>query len=78
MKSFIRWNLKENKDMDLGRFVIPLGILTYTLLLVTVLSGLFRVKLKLNFKHHKLLALLTIVLATIHAGIVIYLTIQRK
>ncbi len=64
--------------MNLGRFVIPLGILTYTLLLTTILSGLFRVKLKLKLKHHKLLALLTIVLATIHAGIVIYLRIQRK
>ena len=64
--------------MDLGRFVIPLGIVTYTLLLATILSGLFRVKLKLKFKYHKLLALLTIILATIHAGIVIYLAIQRK
>ena len=62
--------------MGLVRFVIPLGILTYTLLLATILSGLFRVKLKLKVKHHKLLALLTIILATIHAGIIIYLTTQ--
>ena len=64
--------------MDLDRFVIPLGILTYTLLLAAILSGLFRVKLKLKFKYHKLLALLTIAMATIHAGTVIYLTIQKK
>ena len=64
--------------MDLSRFIIPLGILTYTLLLATILSGLFRIKLKLKLKHHKLLALSTIILATMHAGIIIYLTIQRK
>ena len=64
--------------MGLVRFVISLGILTYTLLLATILSGLFRVKLKLKFKHHKLLALLTIILATIHAGTVIYLAVQVK
>ena len=64
--------------MDLGWFVILLGILTYTLLLATILSGLFRVKLKLKLKHHKLLALLTIILATLHAGIIIYLTTQKK
>lgn len=64
--------------MGLGWFVILLGILTYTLLLATILSGLFRVKLKLKFKYHKLLALLAIFMATIHAGTVIYLTIQKK
>ena len=64
--------------MDPGRLVIPLGILTYILVLAAILSGLFRSKLKLKLKHHKLLALLAIVLATMHAGIIIYLTIQRK
>ena len=64
--------------MNLARFVIPLGILTYTLLLATILSGLIRVKLKLKLKYHKLLALFTIITATMHAGIIIYLTIQRK
>ena len=62
--------------MDLDRFVIPLGVLTYTLLLAAILSGLFRAKLKLKLKHHKLLALLAIILATMHAGIIIYLTTQ--
>ena len=62
--------------MDLGRFVIPLGISTYVLLLATILSGLFRAKLKLKLKHHKVLALLTIITATIHAGIIIYLTMH--
>jgi len=62
--------------MDLGRLVLPLGILTYILVLAAILSGLFRSKLKLKLKHHKLLALLAIVLATMHAGIIIYLKTQ--
>lgn len=65
-------------NMDLDRFIIPFGILTYTLLLATILSGLFRAKLRLKLKHHKLLGLLTIISASIHAGIVIYLQTQGK
>ena len=64
--------------MNLGRFVIPLGILTYVLLSATILSGFFRAKLQLKLKHHKLLALLTIVLATMHAGIIIYLKTKGR
>jgi hypothetical protein len=64
--------------VDLDRLIIPFGILTYTLLLTTILSGLFRVKLKIKLKHHKLLALMTIISATVHAGIVIYLQTKGK
>ncbi|MFH2068362.1 MAG: hypothetical protein ABII89_02710 [Candidatus Omnitrophota bacterium] len=60
--------------MDLDLFVVPLGVLAYTLLVATILSGLFRVKFKLKLRHHKLPALLTVILATVHAGTIIYLT----
>ena len=55
--------------MNIGSFIVPLGILTYTMAAITLLSGLFRAKLK----NHKLLAYITIALATLHGGLVIYL-----
>jgi len=53
--------------MEFWKFIKPLGITTYILLFLTLLSGLFRFKLK----YHKILAILTLVIASIHALIVI-------
>ncbi|MFH1415668.1 MAG: hypothetical protein ABIH89_06255 [Elusimicrobiota bacterium] len=54
--------------MEIYQFVKPLGILTYLMVAVTILSGLFKWKLK----RHKLLAILTMAIATAHALIVIF------
>lgn len=53
--------------MELWRFVKPLGIITYVLILLTLIGGLFRWKLK----YHKMLAISALILASIHALIVI-------
>jgi hypothetical protein len=52
----------------MDNIIIPLGILTYTMLLITIVSGIRRI----NMQHHKMLAFTTIALATIHAAVVIY------
>ena len=50
------------------RLVVPLGVLTYTLLVSAALSGLFRRKLKRRFLPlHKIFALLAVSAATLHA-----------
>lgn len=54
--------------MELWKFVKPLGIITYGLLFVTMLSGMFRWKLK----KHKTIAIITLVIATLHAVIVLF------
>ena len=54
--------------MDLWQFIKPLGIITYVLLIVTVLSGMMRWK----FKYHKILGVATLVMATAHVLIVIF------
>jgi hypothetical protein len=51
------------------KIIIPLGILTYLMVLITVFSGIRKVKIQ----NHKILAGITALLATTHAGIVIYL-----
>jgi len=53
--------------MDLDILIIPLGILTYAMVIATIISGLRMI----NIKHHKLLAYLTISLATFHAVLVL-------
>ena len=58
--------------MDVYRFVVPLGIATYLFLLATILTGLLRRRFK--FRYHKTLALITISLATLHAGVILYST----
>ena len=55
--------------MNFGDFLIPFGITTYSLLAITAISGLMRIKLQ----RHKLLALIAVLFATLHAGLVIYL-----
>ncbi|MCU0641344.1 MAG: hypothetical protein MUC35_04570 [Candidatus Margulisbacteria bacterium] len=46
-----------------------LGIITYALVLTTVLSGLLRAKLSL----HKALAIAAVTAATIHGGLILFL-----
>ena len=53
----------------MGKFIIPLGILTYLMVLITLISGLRRVKIQ----NHQLLAYITIALASCHATLIIYL-----
>ncbi|MFC2061602.1 hypothetical protein ACFLUV_03740 [Elusimicrobiota bacterium] len=50
------------------KYVKPLGIITYILLLLTVISG----KLKWKLKHHRILAIAALIIATVHALIVIF------
>lgn len=55
--------------MNPGQFIIPLGISTYFFLLLTVISGFRRWKLKVHIG----IAITALVLASIHAGIVLFL-----
>jgi hypothetical protein len=57
--------------MDLSALIIPLGIFSYTFMLLAVLTGT-RV-IKLTVKHHRMLALIAIISASIHLALVIYL-----
>ena len=52
----------------LANLIIPLGILTYLTVILAMISGLRRWKLKT----HKRIALIAIILATLHAALVIY------
>jgi hypothetical protein len=52
----------------LANLIIPLGILTYLSVILGIISGLRRWKLKV----HKTIALVAIILATLHAALVIY------
>lgn len=56
----------------IGDLIKPLGIVTYICVLLAVLTGLKIIKAPL--KIHRFIALIAILLATIHALIVIYLT----
>jgi hypothetical protein len=60
--------------MTLYDFVIPLGITTISLLVLTVLFGLRTkiIKAKIRLKIHITLAIITLVVALIHSGIVLY------
>lgn len=57
--------------MELSSFIIPLGIFSYSFMLLAVLTGA-RV-IKVTFKIHRLLALIAIIGASTHAALVIYL-----
>jgi hypothetical protein len=52
----------------LANLIIPLGISTYLSLTLGIISGVRRWKLKI----HKRIAITTIMLATLHAALVIY------
>ena len=53
--------------MGIGDFLKPLGMLAYLLVLLTFLFGLFR----WNFKVHKKLGIAAVILATLHAILVL-------
>ncbi|MCB4792277.1 MAG: hypothetical protein LHV68_10385 [Elusimicrobia bacterium] len=53
--------------MQIHTLIKPLGIIAYSLVFITALSGLLRWKLK----YHKFLAFSAIILATIHFIIVV-------
>ena len=54
--------------MELYKLIMPLGILTYSFALITVITGLKKIKIK----NHTALGIITIALATIHALLVIF------
>ena len=61
--------------MDIDKIIILLGILTYISLLITVATGflLFKFHVKwMKMKWHIWFARLTGILATTHAGVVIF------
>ncbi|MDD5530019.1 MAG: hypothetical protein PHX21_08315 [bacterium] len=53
----------------MGNLIIPFGIITYGLVLFTVISGLRG----WQFKKHKLIAIIAVSFATIHAVIILLL-----
>ncbi len=57
--------------MNLYSLILPLGIISYSLLLMTILTGKRIIKLKMFY--HKLFAMLTFIAVTLHAIIAIYL-----
>lgn len=57
--------------MELSSFIVPLGIFSYSFMLLAVLTGAHVIKV--NFKRHRFLALIAIIGASIHAALVIYL-----
>ena len=56
--------------MNLFKVVIPLGVITYSLVWFLVLTG--SRKLKLNFAWHRRMGYAAITLASIHAAVVLY------
>ena len=59
--------------MEWYLLIKPLGIITYCLLALTLLLGLFmkHIKIKYKFKIHKWLGITALVVATIHFSLVI-------
>jgi hypothetical protein len=57
--------------MEIYRLIKPFGILTYALVLFAVISGLFLRKLGLRLQHHKIIALVALILATLHGILVL-------
>lgn len=60
--------------MKIVLLVKPLGILTYLLAMSTIVSGLKRIELR----YHHALAFTTIAIATLHGGLIVYLTFFVK
>lgn len=56
----------------LSSLLIPFGIFTYIWFLLIILTGLRVIKTKVSV--HKTLALIGLILGTIHAGVMIYLS----
>jgi len=57
--------------MSLYRLIIPLGIVTWSLVLITLLSGMKVIKLR--FKYHRLLGIISLILASCHGLLVLIL-----
>lgn len=61
--------------MSLHELIVPLGIATYSCLLLTIISGFLIFKFRVRWiklKLHIWLGILTIILGTLHAGIVLF------
>jgi len=56
--------------MDLANLIMPLGVVSYVLMLLAILTGTRVIKLKV--KHHKLIALVAIMAASLHFATTIY------
>jgi hypothetical protein len=56
--------------MDLTGLIMPLGIVSYGFMLLAVLTGTRVIKLKV--KYHKFLALIAMIGASVHLGLVIF------
>ncbi|UCG31098.1 MAG: hypothetical protein JSV53_04270 [candidate division WOR-3 bacterium] len=56
--------------MDLTGLIMPLGIVSFGFMLLAVLTGTRVIKLKV--KYHKLVALIAMIAASIHLGLVIF------
>ncbi len=56
--------------MDVANLIMPLGVVSYVLMLLAILTGTRVIKLKV--KHHMLIALVAILAASLHFTIIIY------
>jgi hypothetical protein len=56
--------------MRLFDLIVPIGIVTYSLLWLSVLSGTR--KIKLGFRWHRRIGLIGLITASVHAAFVIY------
>ncbi len=56
--------------MSIHDLIVPLGIFTYAMVLLGVLTGTRVIKVKFNW--HKRIGLTILIVATLHATIVIY------
>ena len=59
--------------MDIYLFMKLAGITTFTFLILTSIFGFFKFKIKNRFLIHKILALTTLLLGTLHFILFIYL-----
>ena len=57
--------------MNLYVFIKPMGIVTFLCLLITFAMGFF----KWQFKHHKKMAIITLIAAAIHTVLVVLVSI---
>ncbi|MBN2400461.1 MAG: hypothetical protein JXI33_09020 [Candidatus Aminicenantes bacterium] len=57
--------------MEISELIKPLGIVAYVFVILTFLAGWLRAKLKLKIKLHKALALLAVILASLHGILVL-------
>ncbi len=55
------------------KLILPFGITTYALLVTSLIMGMAKAPLKL----HKVIAVITLIFATLHAGIIIYAKLSR-